>query len=339
VSSLSKVLSNPKYQALLKAMKDGKLDALEPVMSFEAGVEYPKLREFFDSTSEVKEALDELVEAGILAPEVVDNVMVCPHCRTHKLMVRALCPACGSLKLSRSAVIEHPSCGHMDFEGKFRSELGMICPRCGKPLKGGDYRVLSKPYRCLNCRRVFSEPRMEYFCSNGHRLSEDSLAFESVNAYKLSPGKRALLEHVTVDVEELVKPLREEGLVAEARATAVGRSGVAHDFSFVVWGDAQAGSEDKRERPPLLVGSVHMSKRVTAPDVLVLYAKAFDVGAQAKLIATRGTVDEEARGLAKVYGIEIVESRDPKELAEKVKERVLKAIRQGDASKSEAARG
>jgi len=333
VSSLSKVLSNPRYQALLKAMKDGKLDALEPVVSFEAGVEYPKLRDFFDSTSEAKEALDELVNAGVLVPEVVDNVMACPHCRTHKLMVRAVCPACNSSKLSEGVMVEHVQCGHVDFEEKFRSELGMICPRCGKPLGEGDYRVLSKLYRCLDCKRVFSEPRMEYLCNNGHRLGGGSLAFESVYAYKLSPEKRALLEYATLDVEELVRSLREEGLAAEARAVAVGRSGVAHDFSFVVWGDARAGGKGENGSP-MVVGSVHTSERVTAPDVLVLYAKAFDVGAQAKLIATRGAVDEEARGLAKVYGIEIVESRNPKELAEKVKERVLKAIRQGNASRA-----
>jgi len=279
----------------------------------------------------VKEALDALVEAGILAPEVVDNVMVCPRCQTHKLMVRALCPACGSPKLSRSAVIEHPSCGHMDFEEGFRSELGMICPRCGKPLGESDCRVLSKPYRCLSCRRVFSEPRMEYFCNNGHRLSEDSLAFESVNAYKLSPEKRALLEHAILDVEELVKPLREEGLVAEAQAVVVGRSGWAHDFSFAVWGNAQAGSGDKKEGPPLLVGSVHMSESVTVPDVLALYAKAFDVGAKAKLMVTRGAADPETKELAKVYDIEIVESRDAKELVERTKEHVLKAIKRSEA--------
>jgi len=336
VSSLLKALSDPRYQALLKAMRDGKLDVVEPVVSFDAGVEYPKLREFFDSASEAKEVLNELVEAGILVPEVAGNVMVCPHCRTHKLMARAVCPACSSSKLSRSAMVEHIQCGHMDFEEKFRSELGLICPRCGKPMGEADYRVLSKLYRCLDCKRVFSEPRMEYLCSNGHRLGEGSLAFEGVSAYKLSPEKRALLEYAILDVEEIVRPLREEGLAVETRAVAVGRSGVAHDFSFVVWGDARAGSEGAKDRPPMIVGLVHTSERVTASDVLALYAKAFDVGAELKLIATRGTVDEEARELAKVYDIEIVESRNPKELVGKVKERVLDAIKRSEAQGRQA---
>jgi len=233
-------------------------------------------------------------------------------------------------------MVEHIPCGHMDFEEKFVIGIGMICPRCGKPISEADYRVLSKLYRCLDCKRVFSEPRMEYLCSNGHRLSEGSLTFESVSAYKLSPEKRALLEYVLLDVEELVRPLREEGLAVEARAVVVGRSGVAHDFSFAVWGDARAGSEGAKDRSPMVVGSVHTSERVTASDVLALYAKAFDVGVEAKLIATRGTVDEEARELAKIYGIEIVESRDPKELVGKVKERVLDAIKRSEAQGRQA---
>jgi len=329
--SFSKVLRDPRYQALLKAMRDGKLDVVEPVVSFEEGVEYPELRRFFNSASEAKEALDELVEAGILVPEVVGNVMVCPRCRSHKLMARAVCPACGSSKLSRGAMVEHTSCGHMDFEERFRSELGLICPRCGKPMGEADYRVLSELYRCLDCKRVFSEPRTEYLCSNGHRLSEGSLAFQSVSAYKLSPEKRALLEYAILDVEELIRPLKEEGLMVEARASAVGRSGVVHDFSFVVWGNAQASSGNAEGRSPIVVGSVHASEKVTVPDVLALYAKAFDVGAEAKLIVAKGGVDEEARELAKTYGMEIVESRDPKELAGKVKERVLEALKRSEA--------
>jgi DNA-directed RNA polymerase subunit RPC12/RpoP len=324
LSSLSKVLSNPRYQALLKALKDGKLEVIEPVISFERGIEYPKLKEFFNSEGEAKEALDALVEAGILVPEVADNVMACPYCRSHRLMARAVCPACGSPKLSRSAMVEH-TCGHMDFEEKFKGELGMICPRCGKPVGEGDYKVISTLYRCLSCKRVFSEPKREYLCSNSHRLSEGSLAFQGVNAYRISPEKRVLLEYAVLDLEELFKPLREEGLVVEGPVAIAGRSGVAHEFSFAVWADTRAGRDKGK---PIAVGLVHASERVKAPDVLALYAKSFDVGVEQKLILTRGAVDGEAKELAKIYGIEILESRNPKELIEKTKERVLEAARE-----------
>jgi DNA-directed RNA polymerase subunit RPC12/RpoP len=332
LSSLSKVLSNPRYQALLKALKDGKLEVIEPVISFERGIEYPKLKEFFNSEDEAKEALDALVEAGILVLDVADNVMACPHCRSHKLMARAVCPACGSPKLSRSAMVEH-TCGHMDFEEKFKGELGAACPRCGKLLDGCDiraeFKVISTLYRCLSCKRVFSEPKMEYLCSNGHRAGEGSLAFEGARAYRLSPEKRVLLEHAMLDLEELFKPLREEGLTVEGNAVIAGRSGVAHDFSFAVWDDGDKG------KPPLAVGLVQTSERVTAPDVLALHVKAFDVGAERKLILARGGVDREVRDLAKTYGIEIVESRDPKELIAEAGRRVLEVARSGRQARSE----
>jgi len=188
-----------------------------------------------------------------------------------------------------------------------------------------DYKVLGKLYRCLDCRRMFSELRVEYLCSNGHRLGEGSLAFEGVNAYKISPEKRALLEYAMLDVEELVRLLREEGLVAEGPVMVAGRSGVLHEFSFVVWDEARAISEGRRS--PLVVGSVHASDKVKASDVLVLYAKSFDVGAEHKLILARGVADKEVRELAKIYGIDVLESRDPKELMERAKEHVLEAVR------------
>jgi len=329
LSGLSKVLSDPKYQGLLKALKDGKLTVVEPTVSFDNGVEYPKVKEYFGSATEAREALSALVEAGLLTPETVDNIMVCPHCRTHKLMVKALCPACGSSRLSRGAMIEHSSCGHMDFEEKFKGEFGMICPRCGKPVSEGDYRVLSALYRCLECKRVFSDPKREYTCANGHRLGEGSLVFEEVRAYKLSPEKRALLEHVMLDLEELFKSLREEGLTVESNVVIAGRSGVAHDFSFAVWDDGDKG------KPPLVVGLVQASERVAAPDVLALHVKAFDVGAERKLILARGAVDGGVRDLAKTYGIEIVESRDPKELIAEAGRRVLEAARSGRQARPE----
>jgi hypothetical protein len=62
---LSKVLSDPKYQGFLKALKDGKLEVVEPTVSFDNGVEYPKVKEYFGSATEAREAL---AEAGLLTP-------------------------------------------------------------------------------------------------------------------------------------------------------------------------------------------------------------------------------------------------------------------------------
>lgn len=312
---------------MLKVLKDGSLNSIEPKIDFNSGVVYPAFDGVFLSVEEIRETLLLLSEAGILSSEIVDNVVMCPHCQSHKLMIRTHCPSCGSPRLIRGRMIEHLACGHIDFEEKFKGEEGFFCPNCGKPLKqvGSDYRTFSFLYRCLGCRSVFSNPRVEYVCSNGHVFGESELTVYNVRAFKVNPDKRRLIERMAFDVEAVLKPLMDMGLSVKAPVTLQGRSGIKHDFSFAIWCDG-GGS-------PSVVGSIHLSERaLSATDVLALWAKASDVGVQHKLLITFSGADEDGRGLAVAYNLKIVEGKDAQDVAEKIKEYVDELLKERKVS-------
>ncbi|MEM1673642.1 MAG: hypothetical protein QXN24_05310 [Candidatus Bathyarchaeia archaeon] len=322
MSSTSSSLMGEKVRKVLKVLKDVNVDSIEPKVEFNSGVKYPIFDGTVISVEDVRESLLLLHEAGILKSEVVDNIAVCPHCLSHKLMIRTQCPSCGSPKLVRGRMIEHLACGHIDFEEKFKSGEVLFCPNCRKPLGqlGVDYRTFSSLYRCLNCMSVFSNPKIEYLCSSGHSFSENDLAVHSVMAFKVSPDKRSLIERMAFDVEDILKPLMDMGLSIKAPATLQGRSGIKHDFSFAIWYEY--------EDTPSIVGSIHLLDRaLSATDVLALWAKANDVGVQHRVMITFSGVSEDGRRLAAAYNLKIIEGKDAQDAAEKVREHIAELLK------------
>jgi len=318
-NAMMSILRSEKLQRMLRALRDGVLSGIEPVVKFSVGVEYPAINDFFGSIEEANRALMLLGEIGLLSSEIVDNVAVCPQCQSHMLMIRMRCPSCGSPRLVRGAMIEHLACGHIDFEERFKVEGRLICPRCGKPLGsvGSDYRTFSFLYRCLSCRSVFSSPRIEHSCSNGHSFGEGDLAIRAVRAFRLNPEKLSLLKRLTFNIEEVFKPLRDGGLIVDSPAEVYGETGVKHEFSFAVWDSVE--SRDKGEAP-IIVGSVYASEgAVTAVDVLAFWAKALDAHARHKFMIALGNVDKGGRDLAEVYGIKLIEGLSSSEVLAKAR--------------------
>lgn len=312
------ILKNGRIQRVLRALKDGVLSSIEPTVNFDSGIDYPSLHGFFDSVDEASRSLLMLCEAGLLTSEVVDNVAVCPVCQSHRLMIRMRCPSCSSSKLTRGAMIEHLACGHIDFEERFKSGNGLVCPRCGKPLGsiGSDYRTFSFLYRCLACRGVFSNPKVEYLCGNGHVFSEGDLSIQAIRLFRLNPNKISLLDRLMLDIEGIFKPLKDEGLIIEFPAEVYGETGIKHDFSFAVWDSV----EGKGSKPPMVVGSIHASDSVvTAVDVLAFWAKALDAKAKHKIIIALSGIDKGGRELANTYGIKIIEGKSLSEAMAKAR--------------------
>lgn len=321
MSDMLSLLRNEKVQKVLMALRAKNINNIEPNVEFNVGVNYPVFNEIFDSPEETKEALLLLREAGLLDSEIVDNLAICPHCQSHRLIIRSHCPSCGSPKLVRGSMIEHLACGHIDFEEKFKSEEGLFCPNCKKPLGplGSDYRTFSFLYKCLTCKSVFSNPRVEYLCSNGHVFGEGDLTLYNIVAFKVNPEKRGLIERLTLDLEAVLKPLRDEGLSIKAPAVIYGRSGAKHDFSFAIWCNDDI--------PPSVVGAIHLHERaVDATDVLAFWAKATDAGVEHKIMITFSGVDESGRGLAEAYGLKIIEGKNERDISTKVKAYVMKIL-------------
>ncbi|MEM2321410.1 MAG: hypothetical protein QXS79_05990 [Candidatus Bathyarchaeia archaeon] len=322
------LLGSEKVQRVLRALKGMDIDVIEPKVEFRDAVRYPAFNNTVGSAKDIRESLHLLCEAGVLSSEVVDNIAICPHCQSHRLMIRYQCPSCGSSRLVRGRMIEHLACGHIDFEDKFRSGEGLLCLNCRKPLGqlGVDYRVFSSLYRCLSCKSAFSDPKVEYLCSSGHVFGENDLVVYSVMAFKVNPEKRVLIERLTFDIEVILKPIRDVGLTVKAPVTLYGRSGIKHDFSFAVWHSDDA--------PPIIVGSLYLSdKAASAADVMALWAKATDVGILHKIMVTPSGIDEGSRDLAETYNMKVVEGKDLQEIAAKVKDCVMRMIEESAREK------
>ena len=319
------IIKNKKVQKLLLAMKSGKFDVIEPVVKFNGGVGYPALSKFLGSRENAEEAIMILSGIGLLIWDIVDNIVVCPHCGSHKMLLKTRCPSCGSSRIVRGAMIEHLECGHIDFEENFKGAEGIVCPHCKKTLKslGKDYRTYSFLYRCMSCGSVFQSPKIRYLCDNGHEFDDNNITIQNVKAYRLNPEKKGLLEQITVNFEDLLQPLIEGGWRAEFPAAVPGMTGAKHDFTFASW----SKSSEEGKNPPDLVGALHMSdSEADATDVLAFWAKAVDVGAKRRVMMTIPKMSEEGKALARAYNIEVIEGKDAAELQVKAKELMRRII-------------
>jgi len=326
MSKLAAVFKDRRIQGLLRDLKEGRVEAIDPVIDVNSGVEYPSLIKFFGSHEDAEAALQLLSEIGVLVGDVVDNIAVCPHCQSHRLLLKNRCPSCGSSKLVRGSMIEHLSCGHIDFRDRFEAEEGLLCPKCRKPLGslGADYRIYSFLYRCIDCGSFFTDPRIEFSCDKGHKFDEREIDIQSIKAYRLNPEKKNLLDKFTLNLEEAFKPILADRWRLEAPAKVKGASGAEHEFSFALWNNR----DGKDGGPPEVVGSIHISSQAaTATDVLALWAKAVDAGVKHKVLATFSGKDEYAEMLAENYDVKIVSGRDSAEIHEGLRKLMEKIVK------------
>ncbi|MCS7115786.1 MAG: hypothetical protein RMJ15_02090 [Nitrososphaerota archaeon] len=322
-------------QKLLKALKKGEVNVLEPTVSYDFGVEYLKLKELGLGGDEALSVLKDLCEAGILASETLSNMATCPKCGSHKLLFQLSCPSCGSTRLSKGAIIEHLLCGYIDAEESFRRGGDIICQKCGKRLKavGVDYRKPGILYRCLDCRNPFPTPKARYMCNNGHTFDENELALFQVKAYRLNPAGRTLLEKATLDLESILQVLVDKGWLVESPVVIRGRAGVDHEFSFAVW----TSKNDWEGKPPDIVGELVFSEGEADPTViLAFWAKSYDVEAKEKIILAVPGLDEKAKTLARGYGMHVIEAENGIELQARVESMLRSMLRGVDALEGEA---
>lgn len=115
--------------------------------------------------------LGEWTARGILLPQQVDRIKVCPHCET-LLTFRDGCPQCGSPKIKESQLIHHFACAHVAPVAAF-GENGLACPKCRAPnlVVGADFEYLKGPYDCAECDWSDSETTLIAECMQcAHRF-------------------------------------------------------------------------------------------------------------------------------------------------------------------------
>lgn len=286
----------------------------------------------------MEEALEDLVKEGILRAEPYVKLAVCGRCGSHKLIVRSVCPYCGSVKFERTSVIKHSLCGYSGLERDFLTPSGdLVCPKCGKRLKaiGVDYLRTSGLYHCKDCGREFSIPEMRYVCVDcGYENSSRDLKFidvfrysvvsEKIQELKESSRLIGVLNRVNEEISEL------EDLVLEGpEAVVKGVSGMDQRFTFVL---RRKGAQT----PLAVIDVVPPGREVKKEDLIRFFAKAFDANPKMWiLVVPRGLDDEFKEVVERHYRIRVIEIGDLGELPEKILEIIREILRKEDSAGGE----
>ena len=126
--------------------------------------------------------LTSLCAIGAAQRIVMDSVLVCPDCLAVPTLRRG-CSICLSNETTKSKMIHHFACAHVDFVERFQQEDEIVCPKClgRKMIIGADYEYLEGPVQCREC---------------GHNDLEEILIGHCMNCSSRFPFEKA----VSIDI-------------------------------------------------------------------------------------------------------------------------------------------
>lgn len=310
-------------QKILHKIKDENLDVIESEFTHAEGIKYPALKDTGLSPQAAESALEDLSRSEILVKEVSGNIATCPVCNSHRLSMHSVCPVCGSFNLKKGQVLEHLTCGYVGFEKDFQRNGQLTCPKCRKSLKalGVDYKRQKNVYRCLDCGSLLPFPDRRYSCENNHIFKEEELILKNIYRYRVNPSSRSLIEQLTMDLRPIIVEGVKLGLHVRSPAIVKGKSGVEHEFLIAFWKGVRY-----TDSPDIIVEISLSDEPVDEMMVLALYAKIIDVGVKKAILAVTPGLNENARKLARIYGIEVVESRDFDKITDDIKKNLQHII-------------
>ena len=262
MSENGNVLQKAKARNLVTSLLKKGLVEVTPVLH-NGGVSYADAEEAFNihDSSIVASTLEKLEREGVLDSQVIDRVLLCPHCDSTKVYTKFTCPKCYSTNVEYSELLEHMKCGFIGAKDGFRSQSSLICPGCKEVLEKGDdhrgderdtdpqnatendpqtvymgvtYRQIGACYQCEKCGYRFDTPRSIYVCQKCHQTFEHNKAnYSKVYKYKLK--KEAIDEYgkSTPLLDALGKSLIQQGFTVTYNASIRGVSDVQHTFDVL----------------------------------------------------------------------------------------------------------
>jgi len=178
--------------SLLSILSDSQDLKITPMLSL---VTAPEIN--WCSAEDLPEKIKILEEQKIIKKTPFCSTIRCTNCGAQTLEFYLQCPECGDRLLDRGEIIEHFTCGYVDFDYNFKRENKFVCLKCNKELKqlGVDYRRVGTGYSCVN-KHLFSAPRIVFVCCQCRKqfdLNEAKL--EKQYIYELNEkGKRQVLQ-------------------------------------------------------------------------------------------------------------------------------------------------
>ena len=146
----------------------------------------PQLSE--EISPDILYGLERLASNGIMEKTPLLSTVVCPSCGTHDQKLRLKCPECPSTIIKKNKIIQHYTCGHVDFEESLKRDDGsLVCTQCSKELKtiGVDYTRPGLSYKCSN-GNMFTTLIMQLQCTGCEETFDlDDAPIKIVHEYRL----------------------------------------------------------------------------------------------------------------------------------------------------------
>jgi len=153
--------------------------------------------------------LERLASNGLMEKIPFLSTVVCPNCGAHDQKLRLKCPECSSTIIKKNKLIQHYTCGYVDFEESFKKDNGsLVCPQCSKELRtiGVDYTQPGLSYKCSN-GHLFTMLILQLQCTEcGETFDIDEAPIKIVHEYRLRKEGKLKLQlelHEETDPEAL----------------------------------------------------------------------------------------------------------------------------------------
>ncbi|HAU1193240.1 TPA: zinc ribbon domain-containing protein [Legionella pneumophila] len=159
-----------------------------------SGFDYPLLKVLFQKNS-IEESwafLQSMVTRNLLKHEqMVDEIQICPHCKSGLLNFKNCCPNCQSVDVTPQQFVHCFTCGNIGPISTFLKHEQLSCDRCNSQLRhiGIDYDKPLEDKLCNQCGFYFFESEVMAICMVCLKLMKpDDL--EARKLYEYSIAKR-----------------------------------------------------------------------------------------------------------------------------------------------------
>jgi hypothetical protein len=300
----------PAILSLLERMQERGDSAIEPFVDEKGQVAY-SLGEGWSGVN-TGELLEYLLKAGVLEKKSEGKLLGCPvHEGAVDLAPRVRCPYCSSMQLRKGALFQHV-CGYMG-----APELYLRgCPQCKKAAPPQTLKSVGTWYECEACHKRSAQPNVFLYCKRyGHDFAIGLAKLVDQAVYKLTPEAAGQLRGRLGVVISVLKGLREANAEVEPSGRLTGESGVEHDFDLLI--------DSGGRKVPVDVKAAD-SGPVDVVAVLSTYAKALDTKVVPTILVAIPEASEDAKKTASAYGMVLIEGRDPKVIAQKILESLVR---------------
>ncbi|MEM3703082.1 MAG: hypothetical protein QXX79_01465, partial [Candidatus Bathyarchaeia archaeon] len=308
-------------QVFLSKFLSGEISELKPTFDPKFGYKYAEIEAILGDALKVEKFLNNLYEAKVIERKLYDKILYCPSCGSQNVSTHYCCPYCKSFNIQKGSLVEHVKCGYMDVEENFRKGGKLVCPKCHEDLKKPevDYRKAGIWCTCKDCGKSFDIPVTRHFC----RECQADFTFEDVEirdvyAYTLNEEVRGEITAGWIFVAPIKEFLIESGFEVEAPAFLKGKSGANHMFDIAAYG------KEITKKVTVMDVATATEDIVSEQPVIALFAKIYDVVPDSAFLIAIPKLSDNAKKMAELYSIKVIEATDSKEVMKALKDRLAK---------------